>query len=204
MPKKKLVSIIILLGVFNLNAQETSNITIRIAPGALFDTDSKNLGISLDVEPKIKVSENAVIGLKFGLILNSQKFEISEDSPFSIDEEKDNAVISFVPTYDYYLNSNHIRPFFGIGIGYYLVSQIALANPSQGISDGEVNNQIGGLLRTGVELGKIRFELAYNLIPKADIVIPNNQVIGTVDNSYLGLSIGFTIGGKRYEKQPQN
>ena len=40
---------------------------------------------------------------------------------------------------------------------------------------------------------KIRFGLEYNLILKTDIEIPNGQIIGTVDNSYLGLSIGFTI-----------
>ncbi len=204
MLKKKLALVFLLFSLFNLNAQETSNITLRITPGVLINSHSENLGLFLHVEPKIKISENAVIGLRFGLILNSQKFEINESSPFNINKEHDNAVVSFVPTYDYYLNKNNIRPYVGLGIGYYLVSEIPIANPSQGVSDGNVNNQIGGLLRTGVELGKIRFEIEYNFIPKADIEIPNNQIIGTVDNSYLGLSIGFTIGGRKYEKQPQN
>ena len=32
---------------------------------------------------------------------------------------------------------------------------------------------------------------------QGDIEIPNGQIIGTVDNSYLGLSIGFVIGSKK-------
>ena len=57
------------------------------------------------------------------------------------------------------------------------------------------NFQIGFLLRGGLEIGKIRCGLEYNLISKADIKMPNGQIIGTVNNSYLGLFIGFTIGG---------
>ncbi len=66
--------------------------------------------------------------------------------------------------------------------------------------EGSVNNQVGFLLRGGFELGKTRLGLEYNFIPKADIEIPNGQIIGTVDNSYFGLSIGFTIGGGKSSK----
>lgn len=107
----------------------------------------------------------------------------------------DNAVISLMPTFDYYLNDNFTHPYFGIGLGYYLFSSVIIANPSENVTEGTVNNQLGLLLRGGIEWGKTRIGLEYNFIPKANIKIPNGEVIGTVDYSYLRMSIGFTIGG---------
>jgi len=76
--------------------------------------------------------------------------------------------------------------------------EISNRNGSIDIQSGSVNNQLGLLLRGGLELGNTRFGLEYNFIPKSDIEISNSQIVGTVDNSYLGLSIGFTLGtGKK-------
>ena len=71
---------------------------------------------------------------------------------------------------------------------------------SQGIEtilDGSIKNQLGLLLRGGVELRNTRISLEYNLIPTADIQIDNGEVVGTVKNTYLGLSFGFTIIGRK-------
>jgi opacity protein-like surface antigen len=189
--KKKLLILILFFGLFSLNAQ----VKLRIEPGFLLKTESENLGLILNVEPNIRISENTVIGLRFGLALNPQKFETNNLAQFRFDDKNDNAVISFIPTFDYYLYLNNTRPYFGIGMGYYLFSSVVLANPSENVSEGSVNNQIGFLLRGGFQLGKTKLGLEYNFIPKADIKIPNGQTIGTVDNSYFGVSIGFTIGG---------
>ncbi len=199
MLKKKLLSLpLLLFCLFNVDAQEQSNIKLRIEPGALLDSDSENLGLFLNMEPKIKISEHTVIGLRFGVVLNPQKFDDHNNSQFLVNEENDNAVISFIPTFDYYLNDKNTRPYLGFGIGYFIFSSVDIANPTENVSEGNVNNQIGLLLRGGIDLGnKLRFGLEYNFVPKADIEIPNDQIIGTVDNSYLGLSIGFTIGGRR-------
>ncbi|MBG6133745.1 outer membrane protein W [Aquimarina sp. EL_43] len=197
-PKQKLVLITLVFCLFNLNAQEKSNITFRIEPGILLFSESGNLELLLNVEPKIKISENKVIGLRFGVALNSQKFENNDSAQFNIDDQSDNAVISFVPTFDYYLNENNYRPYVGLGVGYYLLSYIDVSPVgSADVLEGSVNNQIGFLLRGGFEFGKTRLGLEYNLIPKADIELPSGQIIGTVDSGYLGLSIGFTIGGRK-------
>ncbi len=194
MLKKKLLFILPLICLFQLNAQEKSNITLRVEPGFLLGSNSENLGVFINIEPKIKISQGIIIGLRFGLTTNPQKFEANADSPFLIDDKSDHSVISFVPTFDYYLNENNFRPYFGAGLGYYLVSQVAIVNPPESMSEGSVNNQIGFLIRVGLESGKTRVGLEYNFIPKADIEIPDGQIIGTVNNSYFGLSIGFTIG----------
>lgn len=193
--KKKLLLLTTLFCLLNLNAQ----VSLRIEPGVLLDTDSEDFALSLNIEPKVKISENTVIGLRFGIALNPQKFKINNNSQFFIDNQQGNAVISFIPNMDYYLNANNYRPYLGIGLGYYLFnySDVRRRNGSTEILEGIVNNQLGFLLRGGLEIGNTRYGLEYNLIPKADIEVPNEQIIGSVNNSYLGLSIGFTIGGRK-------
>lgn len=195
MKKKLLFCIILLVGLTKANAQ----VKLRIEPGILLGTDSDNLGLLFNVEPKIKSSENTIIGLRFGLSVNSQKFNINDTARFFIDNENDNAVISFTPTFDYYFTENFNRPYIGLGLGYYILSTIDvsdLSNTSE-IQEGNINNQLGFLLRGGLELGNTRFGLEYNLIPSSDIEMPSDEIIGTVNNSYFGLSIGFTIAGRR-------
>lgn len=201
MLRKELLLIALFFGLFNLNAQVKNNIKLRVEAGFLLFSESENFGLFLKVEPKLKVLQNVYMGVRFGLTLNPQKFEIDNSSQFYINEEDDHGVISFVPTFDYYLNQNNFRPYLGLGIGIYVLSDIdafpIAANPSDDEFIIRVNNQIGILFRGGFELGKLRFGLEYNYIPKADIEIPNVQVIGTIDTRYFGLSIGYTIeGGK--------
>ncbi len=186
--------LLFLFGFFHLTAQ----VKLRIEPGILLKTASENIGLMLNVEPKIEISYNSVIGLRFGISVNSQKFETNDGSQFFIDEQNDNAVISFVSTFDHYLNENYNRPYLGLGIGYYLLSPIDVSFAgSQNILEGTVKNQLGLLLRGGLELGKTRLGLEYNFIPNADIEIPSDEVVGKVNNSYFGLSIGFTIGANK-------
>lgn len=192
--KKNFILITALFCLVNLNAQ----VTFRIESGVLLGTDSDNLGLLLNIEPKVKASENAITGLRFGIAINTQKIKIDNSSSFFIDELDDNGIISFVPTYDYYLNDKKHRPYIGLGLGYYLFNDIDISDRNNGSSDileGSVKNQLGFLLRGGLEIGNTRYGLEYNFMPKADIKTPNDQTIGTIDNSYLGLSIGFTIGG---------
>lgn len=172
---------------------------LRVEPGVLLETDSENLGLLFNIEPTIESSNNTVIGLRVGLALNPQKIRIDDESQFSINDLDDNGVISFVPTFDYYLNEKKYQPYFGLGLGYYLLSDIditSLKGPDE-VLQGKTDNQLGFLVRGGFEIGNTRYGLEYNFIPKADIEIPNKQIVGTVDNSYLGLSIGFILGNRK-------
>jgi len=197
--KKSLSLILLLFCLLNVNAQ----VTLRIEPGVLIENNSDNLGLLLNIEPKVNISENAVIGLRFGIALNSQKFENIDESQFRIDDLDNYGVVSFIPTLDYYLNENKYRPYVGLGLGYYLFFDdldVLTPNGSVEVIKGSTKNQAGFLLRSGLEIGHTRLGLEYNLIPKADIKMPNGQIIGRVNNSYLGVSIGFTIGGRKNQK----
>ena len=163
--QKNLFIIPLLCCLIHLNAQDRSKITLRIEPGALIATASENLSILLNVEPKIKISDHSVIGMRFGAALNAHKYNNIDPEKFFISDD-DNAIMSLVPTYDYFFNQQQYRPYLGIGIGYYIFSysdvfQVGAA----GRLEGQVKNQVGGMLRAGFEGGKTRIGLEYNLVP---------------------------------------
>ncbi|MFK8104062.1 MAG: hypothetical protein AB8G15_16130 [Saprospiraceae bacterium] len=196
--------ITLLLSLMQLNAQEKNNLKIAIEAGILpLAPNSEKLAFFLTLEPKLRVFENTFLGLRCGATLNSHTFDNKDNTQFNISDEGESAVVSFVPNFDYYFDGNSLGFYAGVGLGFYLMSDIDVSraiviNTSEDVFEIRVNKRIGLLLRGGVEFGKLRFGLEYNFIPKATIEIPNEQVIGTVTNRYLGLSVGLMIGvGKK-------
>lgn len=185
--------------LFNLSGQEWSNMKLEMEIGVLDLSESEIFGLFLHIEPKLKSSENTVIGLRIGATINSLSYENYDSTQFIINEESGNGIFSIVPTFDYYWNENKLRPNLGVGVGAYSlvsfldVSPAAITNPSREVFEVYVSYRIGFLLRGGLALGKSRLGLEYNFAPKAELEIPNGTKIGIVDLSYLGLSIGFTI-----------
>lgn len=192
--KRILSFLIVLFSLLNLTAQQSQGIKLRIEPGVLLLSNTENLELLFNVEPKIEISDNKTIGMRFGVALNALRFKNISNN-FFIDNESDNAIISFTPTFDYYLNNEKYSPYLGLGIGYYIFSYVDAIrrNGSGDVLEGNMKNKIGILLRGGFESGKTRVGLEYNFIPKTDIEIPNGEVIGEVDSAYFGVSVGFTI-----------
>ena len=56
-----------------------------------------------------------------------------------------------------------------------------------------LEKQLGFLVRTGFERNKLRVGLEYNFIPKTDITVPNSTTVGTVNSSFLGVTIGLML-----------
>ncbi len=213
--KSKMLLIILLSCLFNLSVQSQSNVKLKIETGVLWTSKSANPGFPwfngffFRVEPKLKTSKNTFIGLRIGASENEKIENYNPLQSYSYNNPNDgliqftnpdNGIISIVPTFDYYFNENKYRPYLGGGVGYYFltnfteVSPTGIPNPSENILEVSVKNRLGILLRGGLDLGKFIIGLEYNFIPKTDIEIPNGQVIGTINNSYVGLSIGYTIG----------
>ena len=209
MPRSLTVLTFLFFCLFHLQAQESSPTTLAIESGLVGLFNAERLGLFLHLEPKHQFSKNGVIGLRIGITINTQTIENCDDFQFIVNRNKDgqrsdNGVISVVPTYDHYLKQvNNFRPYIGAGVGYYILgtyveaSRIVPVDPSEGIFEIGVNNQIGLLLRGGVESDKLRLSIEYNFMPKTDLKLPDSTIVGTVDKSYLGLSVGVRIGKKR-------
>jgi len=203
--RKILLLLFVIFSSFHFYAQESGNIKLSVEAGIMpLLRNSENLGFLLHVEPKIKVLDNTFMGMRIGLAINSHVFEVHDNAPYIINTEQNHAVLSFTPTIDYYFRKSYYRPYIGAGIGYHILADYVdvfrSTNASEGVIEGNVNKRIGLLLRGGVESDKLRLGLEYNIIPTGDIEILDGSVIGTVVNSYVGLTIGFTIiGGQRSE-----
>lgn len=200
MLNKFLLFITLCFSLFNLEAQEKNNIKLGLETGFLLISESENLGLFINIEPKIRVSESAFIGLRSGITLNSHVFEIYDTTQFNINKEHDNAIISFIPTIDYYFYENTYCPYIGFGVSInissypYDVYQIDRLNSIEAVVAGRVNKRIGLLLRGGFEKKKFRLGLEYNIIPKGEIEVQDRRIIGQISNSYLGISVGFIFG----------
>lgn len=202
MLKRVLLLQILFFCSFHLNAQVKSNIKLGIEPGFLLVTDSEKLGIFLNVEPKLKVTKNAFIGVRVTVVFNPQKIKIHNTLQYYTNDEFDNGGLSFVPTFDHYFKEDYFKgkfftPYLGLGIGYYALARYL---DIMSLNSGDdfvaiIDRKLGFLFRGGIESNNLRIGLEYNFIPKSDIEEPNGQTIGTVDNSYVGLSIGFILGG---------
>lgn len=213
---------ILLFCLLSLSAQKSSNIILKIETGILWTSDSANPdfpwfnGFFLHLEPKLKTSINTFIGLRIGTSVNEKKndnFDLLQFYRYNNPSNgiiqftnPDNGIISIVPTFDYYFIENNVRPYLGLGVGYYFltnytdVSRRGIANPFEdGLKLG-VKDQAGFLLRGGLDWGNLIVGLEFNYIPRADIEVQGEELIGTVDNSYVGLSIGYAIGAGKSSK----
>lgn len=206
--KEKIILMTFLGCLFNLNAQEKNKVTLGIETGLLISPNLENLGLLLNLEPKFRVGENSSIGLRLSIGVNSRNVQEEDSFQYNIDQSIGSGVYSIAPTYDYYFNKaeNTIRPFLGLGLGYYFLndqdaSRSPIVNPDTDVFKVAVRNKFGFLVRSGFEVAKLRFGLEYNLIPKANITIENGQTLGAINDSYFGISVGLTIGGGKNKNE---
>ena len=87
-------------------------------------------------------------------------------------------------------------PFVSGGVvGYYSVSSVSLSTDAAAV---DVDGKIGGLLRAGFDLGKFRLAAEYNLIGASEV--PSGTETIDVKNGYIGISLGFFVGGGKWGK----
>ncbi len=203
--KKACLLLALFCCLLNLNAQEKGNTKLALEIGPLLSAgNAENLSFFFNVEPKVKVVDNFFVGLRFGVVVNATRYENNDVFQFNIDDEFDNGVISFVPNVDYYLEDlrlkeNIYRPYLGVGLGYYLTSDVEVfrlggGNPEEPL-EVSIKKLVGFLLRGGFEMRKLRVGLEYTFLPEADIILPGEETVGTLRSSFLGLSVGLLIGG---------
>ncbi len=57
---------------------------------------------------------------------------------------------------------------------------------------------MGALIRGGFEWGGFRMGLEYNFLPDSDLEDVDGNKVGTAKNAYLGIHIGFFVGGGKW------
>ncbi|MFE3870883.1 hypothetical protein ACFX5F_06565 [Flavobacterium sp. ZS1P70] len=156
-------------------------------------------GVLFSIEPKYNIKDNMNVGLRIGAAGIVRDINDSGTSTSA----KVSANSSYVATYDYYFNKSGktFVPYIGGGTGFYTVGNVQFddINSSNNVTLDATSN-FGGLVRGGFEWGKFRMGMEYNLVPKSTLHDMNGNNRGTVSNTYLGIHLGFYIGGGKWGK----
>lgn len=141
-------------------------------------------GALFAIEPKYALNDNLTLGLRMETALTVQ----GDAANGEINNGAVKASASYLATADYYFNTNSFRPFVGGGAGIYTNASAKLDQTTT--EDMQSGSRFGFAPRAGFEYGHFRTAVEYNFAGKT----------GTVNHNYLGVKLGFFIGGGRYEQ----
>lgn len=196
MRKITLVGIALLVFGF-ANAQHKGGFRVGLDLG--FVPANGGAGILFSLEPKYNIADNMNIGLRLGAAAIAR--DVQESGLTTSAKIAANG--SYVGTYDYYFHNSDssFAPYLGAGFGYYSLANVEvddIENSNNTVV--ETTGKTGGLVRAGFEWGKFRMGVEYNIVPDSDLQDLNGIKKGTVSNSYLGIHLGFYVGGGRWSK----
>ena len=185
--KKLILFTIIVLTITNINAQEKGKFRAGLDLGLAFAGSGG--GFLFSIEPKYNLTDNSNVGLRIGTAAYARNILSDIDLDVSVNS-------NVLATYDYYFNKGNssTAPFLGAGLGIYSLASIK--SDSFIYDELGTGTEFGGMIRGGVEFGKLRLALEYNIVPKTDFLLGSS-----IKNSYLGFSIGFYLGGGKWKKE---
>jgi outer membrane protein W len=201
--KKCLFIVVALFAVTSAFSQQQGKIRVGMDLGYTIPSDGGG-GLLFSIEPKYNIADNMNVGLRWSSAAMVKGIK-SLDSEAETIEAKISANSSYMGTFDYYFSSgaSSFAPYVGAGIGYVALANVEFDTVSyeEDQNDGvAVDGKFGGLIRAGFEAGKFRMGLEYNIIPKSDLSAMDGTKIGEVANSYIGIHVGFYVGGGKWKK----
>ncbi|WP_194974131.1 OmpW family outer membrane protein [Aquiflexum lacus] len=194
------VFVLLLFGVITtVNAQEKGKFRVGLDLGYTVPMSGGG-GLLFYLEPKYNIQDNMNIGLRIGgaaMVRDLVYFSNTDDATGKVSVNG-----SYVLTYDYYFKSegSNFAPFVGAGLGWMTFASVEVdtTNDPDDYGGLSANTAFAPVLRAGFEAGKFRLSLDYNLVPKSDLVNSQGTVIGETGNSYLGVALGFYVGGGKW------
>ena len=201
--KKINFSTLLLFFSFLLYSQEQGAIRLGVNLDLAIPNAGFGTGGNLDLRYNILDKLNA--GLKIGSLYGvhdvvKNQSELTGTLTASI-------INSYLITSDYYFNNTEsiLAPFVGGGFGLFNVSNLKLALTEKPTYSNLVNfdrdTKIGGLIRCGIEISKIRLGLEYFLIPQSNLYNITNANVEVTKNSYFNISLGFYLGGGKWNNK---
>lgn len=195
---KRCVYALFMLLTVSATAQEYKPFKVNVSIGI-----AKPLGAGvsggalLSLEPKYGITDNIDLGLRLesafvarGIVVNGNT-TTSDVGAFS----------SYLLTGNYLFGTSNVRPFLGLGLGAFVVSAAGTVVVTNGTTNQDVNfvsdTKFGGMIRGGVKAGHFVAAVEYNAAPTTSNRLGNATI--SSENAYLGIKVGFDIGGGRYK-----
>jgi len=189
----------------NLYCQEENYIRIDIGldvgRGLVFD--QVDLGLGLTLNPSFTITDNQKVGI------NLSVFSLLKDLENKNYTERQ-LIKSVLGTYDYYFaQQNNFAFSIGGGLGIYninhdLNSLIYYANSGNIINQNDnvfTGSKPGLMLRPGIEFGKFRLGIEFNLIPSYTYKASNSILDETSKNSFFKWNLGIFLGGGHHKSR---
>lgn len=178
------------------NAQEEGKFRVGLDLGYTVPSNGGG-GVLFSLEPKYNIKDNMNVGLRIGAAAMVRDIQDNGETTSA----KVSANGSYVGTYDYYFNGSgsSFVPYLGGGVGYYSIANVEFddVDSSSDVSL-DASGKMGGLIRGGFEWGKFRMGLEYNFVPKSNLQNMSGDKIASVSNTYLGIHLGFYVGGGKW------
>ena len=191
---------VLIFGVtFTANAQEKGKFRVGLDLGYAAPMAGGG-GMLFYLEPKYNIQDNMNIGLRIGGAAMVRDLVIYSNSDDASAKLAING--SYVLTYDYYFKTpgSNFAPFVGAGLGWMNFASIEVDTTVDPEDYGTLsgNSAFAPVIRAGFESSKFRLSLDYNIVPKSELINTQGTVIGETGNAYLGIAVGFYVGGGKW------
>ena len=170
------------------NAQEFKKFKVGLGLGyASTGGEGAIGGVLFYLEPAYRISDAISLGLRLerGSVLRGFSQSVST---FELDVMD---IRSYTLNGQYYFSNNTFRPYAGFGLGIFslVADKFTDTGGTTALVVGAAESKFGFYPRVGFDLGHFNMSVDYNIIPKTE------AVGGDFKNSYLGIRLGFSIGG---------
>ncbi|TAE32896.1 MAG: hypothetical protein EAZ91_03250 [Cytophagales bacterium] len=152
-------------------------------------------GVLIGVEPKYGLSDHLDIGLRIEGAIMGRTLELLNWAS----ETRLQFSGSYVLTGTYLFTTTDFRPYAGLGVGFFRTGGMRLGEDQSILLS--ASHKPGGMVRAGFKYDHFNFGLDYNIVPTSKYlmdVAPAKTATAKSFNSYLGVRIGFDIGGGWY------
>ena len=193
---KRILFVLFVLVGFSASAQEYKPFKVNVSIGyAKPLTSGVSGGVLFAVEPKYGLSDNFDLGLRLeaavvarGVVYNGNT-STGDVGAFG----------SYLLTGNYLFGKGGIRPFLGLGVGLYSIGSAGTVVVNNGQTNQDItfvsDTKFGGMIRGGIKAGHFVAAVEYNAAPTTENRLANTTI--TSENAYLGIKVGFDIGGGR-------
>ena len=167
-------------------------------------------GVLFYVEPSYRISDAIALGLKLEWALMFRATTLTQNGQNYAGSGSIAAAGSYTVNGQYYFMNGGFRPFVGVGLGLYSLASANVSfagngnnNTSTTSEEASGGTKFGFYPRVGFDAGHFTLNLEYNIVPAStsNVKVDNNGVITTgtseTKNNYLGVRVGFFIGGGR-------
>lgn len=194
------VSAVLIFGfAVTANAQEKGKFRVGLDLGYTVPSSGGG-GLLFYLEPKYNIQDNMNIGLRIGgaaMVRDLVYYSSTDDASGKVAVNA-----SYVLTYDYYFKTegSNFAPFVGAGLGWATFASVEVdtAQDPDDFGGLSANSAFAPVIRAGFEAAKFRLSLDYNFAPKSDLQNSQGTIIGETANAYLGIAIGFYVGGGKW------